>query len=127
MEEGRRRRIILVIKTEYVLVQCIALNSKKAQAPQVDRKSSADGEGSLPGGRILKWPNLKVFSFEELKSATKNFKSDTLLGEGGFGTVYMGWLDEKTLAPARAGSGMVVAIKKFNPAGLQGFEEWQVT
>ncbi|TKY58364.1 serine/threonine-protein kinase Cx32 [Spatholobus suberectus] len=87
---------------------------------------SADGEESLPlpspGGQIRKWPNLKVFSFEELKSATKNFRSDTLVGGGDFGTVYKGWLDGKTLAPARAGSGMVVAIKKLNRKACKGFK-----
>lgn len=86
-------------------------------------------EGSLPfpspNGQILERPNLKVFSFIELKSATKSFKSDTLLGEGGFGKVYKGWLDEKTLSPAKAGSGMVVAIKKLNSESTQGFQEWQ--
>ncbi|KAK7250766.1 hypothetical protein RIF29_33427 [Crotalaria pallida] len=71
-------------------------------------------------------PNLKVFSFGDLKSATKSFKSDTLLGQGGFGKVYKGWLDEKTLNPAKSGTGMVVAIKKLNKEGMQGFQEWQV-
>jgi len=67
-----------------------------------------------------------VFSFEELKSATGNFRSDRLIGEGGFGRVYKGWLDENNLIPAKPGSGVVVAIKMFNPEGLQGFSQWQV-
>jgi serine/threonine protein kinase len=61
-----------------------------------------------------------------LKRATKNFKSDTLLGEGGFGKVYKGWIDQKTYAPSKSGSGMVVAIKKLNSGSMQGLEEWQV-
>ncbi|ESW28229.1 hypothetical protein PHAVU_003G269700 [Phaseolus vulgaris] len=90
---------------------------------------SIDGEGSLPfcspDGQILERPNLKEFSFVDLKSAAKSFKGDTLLGEGGFGRVYKGWLDEKTLAPAKPGFGMVVAIKKLNPESTQGFQEWK--
>ena len=62
-----------------------------------------------------------------LKAATKSFKSDALLGEGGFGKVYKGWLDEKTLAPTKAGSGIMVAIKKLNPESMQGLREWQVS
>lgn len=71
-------------------------------------------------------PNLRIFTFAELRSATRNFKPDSVLGEGGFGTVFKGWLDEKTLAPAKSGAGMVVAVKKLNPESMQGFEEWQV-
>lgn len=79
-----------------------------------------------PDGQILENPNLKVFTFADLKAATRNFKPDTLLGEGGFGKVYKGWLDEKTLSPSKAGSGIVVAIKKLNSESVQGFQEWQV-
>ena len=70
--------------------------------------------------------SLKEFSFAELKAATKGFKSDTLLGEGGFGKVYKGWLHEKTLTPTKAGSGIMVAIKRLNPESKQGLREWQV-
>ncbi|TKY58362.1 serine/threonine-protein kinase Cx32 [Spatholobus suberectus] len=98
----------------------------KSQFSEIASGSIEGGEGSLPDGQILKWPNLKVFSFRELKSATKSFRFDTLLGEGSFGRVYKGWLNEKTLTPAKAGSGMVVAIKKMHLDGLQGFEEWQI-
>lgn len=84
-----------------------------------------EGEGG-PDGQILETPNLKVFTFAELKTATKNFKGDTLLGEGGFGRVYKGWVDEKSLTPSKIGTGMIVAIKKLNHESVQGFEEWQV-
>lgn len=77
-------------------------------------------------GEILSSPNLKAFSFGDLKSASKNFRSDSLLGEGGFGYVFKGWIDEQTLAPSKPGSGMVVAIKKLKPEGFQGHKEWLV-
>nr|BAK05598.1 predicted protein [Hordeum vulgare subsp. vulgare] len=78
-----------------------------------------------PEGRILEAPNLRIFTFAELRAATRNFKPDTLLGEGGFGQVYKGWVDEKTMNPARSGTGMVIAVKKLNQESLQGLEEWQ--
>ncbi|KAL1180021.1 hypothetical protein V6Z11_A03G200400 [Gossypium hirsutum] len=46
-----------------------------------------------------------------------------VLGEGGFGKVFKGWLDEKT--PGKSGSGTLIAVKKLNSESLQGFEEWQ--
>ncbi|KAJ6919150.1 hypothetical protein NC651_013186 [Populus alba x Populus x berolinensis] len=76
-------------------------------------------------GQILESSNLEEFTFADLKRAAKNFKSDTLLGEGGFGKVYKGWIDQKTYAPSKSGSGMVVAIKKLNSGSMQGLAEWQ--
>ncbi|XP_022642176.1 PTI1-like tyrosine-protein kinase At3g15890 isoform X2 [Vigna radiata var. radiata] len=39
-------------------------------------------------------PAWRVFSLEELKSATNNFKRDNMRGEGGFGSVYWGQLSD---------------------------------
>lgn len=78
-----------------------------------------------PHGQILESPNLRIFTFSELRSATRNFKPETVLGEGGFGKVFKGWVDEKTLNPAKSGLGMVVAVKKLNSESMQGLEEWQ--
>lgn len=77
-------------------------------------------------GEILSSSNLKPFSFNELKSATRNFRPDSLLGEGGFGYVFKGWIDENTWAAARPGSGMVVAVKKLKLEASQGHKEWLV-
>lgn len=85
-----------------------------------------DDDNQSTDGQILETSNLRVFSFADMKSATKNFKSDQILGEGGFGRVFKGWVDEKTLQPSRASTGMMVAVKKLNPESMQGFQEWQV-
>ncbi|XP_060197237.1 probable serine/threonine-protein kinase PBL4 isoform X2 [Lycium barbarum] len=68
--------------------------------------------------------NLKSFTFNDLKHATRNFRADSLLGEGGFGYVFKGWIDENTFAPCKPGSGMVVAVKKLKPESFQGHREW---
>ncbi|CAN4112628.1 unnamed protein product [Withania somnifera] len=87
--------------------------------------SAASGvDDVFPNGQIVALPNLRTFSFTELKAATRNFKSDTVLGEGGFGKVYKGWLDERPSSRNTA-SGTVVAVKKLNSESLQGLEEWQ--
>ncbi|KAJ4970726.1 hypothetical protein NE237_003825 [Protea cynaroides] len=68
--------------------------------------------------------SVKPFSFNDLKSATKNFRSESLLGEGGFGFVFKGWIDESTLTPTKPGTGIVVAIKKLKMESYQGHKEW---
>jgi hypothetical protein len=88
--------------------------------------SVGGGGGEPESGTILEAPDLRVFTFAELKAATRNFKPDSLLGEGGFGQVYKGWVDEKTMNPVRSGTGMVIAVKKLNQESLQGLQEWQV-
>ena len=76
---------------------------------------------------ILESANVKAFTFNELRTATRNFRPDSVLGEGGFGSVFKGWIDEKTHAPTRPGTGMVIAVKKLNQEGFQGHKEWLVS
>ncbi|XP_052880403.1 probable serine/threonine-protein kinase PBL5 isoform X2 [Gossypium arboreum] len=57
------------------------------------------------------------FTFEELATATGNFRSDCFLGEGGFGKVYKGFLDK---------TNQVVAIKQLDRNGAQGIREFVV-
>ncbi|KAK2978710.1 hypothetical protein RJ640_026928 [Escallonia rubra] len=61
---------------------------------------------------------LRVFSFSELKAATKSFR--TVLGEGGFGRVYKGLLVEKENR-----NGNEIAIKRLSSGSMQGLKEWQ--
>lgn len=75
-------------------------------------------------GEILQSSNLKCFSYNDLRVATRNFRPDSVLGEGGFGCVYKGWIDEHTFAPAKPSSGVLVAVKRLNEEGLQGHKEW---
>ncbi|KAH7421236.1 hypothetical protein KP509_13G047400 [Ceratopteris richardii] len=68
--------------------------------------------------------SLRPFSFNELKTATRNFRPDSVVGEGGFGCVFKGWIDENTYKPARPGTGLTIAVKKLNKQGPQGHREW---
>ncbi|KAJ0256980.1 Serine-threonine/tyrosine-protein kinase [Hirschfeldia incana] len=75
-------------------------------------------------GEMLSSPNLKAFSYNELKNATRSFRPDSMIGEGDFGCVFKGWIDETTLNASRPGSGIAVAIKKLKPDGFLGPREW---
>ncbi|KAK6138277.1 hypothetical protein DH2020_027968 [Rehmannia glutinosa] len=63
--------------------------------------------------------NLKSFTSNDLKNATKNFSSDNLIGEGGFGYVFKGWINETTLSSSKPGTGTVVAVKKLKAQSFQ--------
>ncbi|GKU86087.1 hypothetical protein SLEP1_g659 [Rubroshorea leprosula] len=59
----------------------------------------------------------QTFTFRELATATKNFRQECLIGEGGFGRVYKGILET---------TGQVVAVKQLDRNGLQGNREFLV-
>ncbi|CAM8977289.1 unnamed protein product [Rhodiola kirilowii] len=56
------------------------------------------------------------FTFDEIRTATANFDSNFIIGAGGFGNVYRGYIDQGTIA---------VAIKRLNPSSKQGAHEFQ--
>ncbi|RDX99776.1 Serine/threonine-protein kinase PBS1, partial [Mucuna pruriens] len=59
----------------------------------------------------------QIFTFRELAAATKNFRPQSFLGEGGFGRVYKGRLET---------TAQVVAVKQLDRNGLQGNREFLV-
>ncbi|XAR51757.1 Non-specific serine/threonine protein kinase [Bertholletia excelsa] len=97
-------------------------------APVVSSSSTSNPESTPSTPYIseeLKFSSqLRKFSFSELKSATRNFKPESLLGEGGFGCVFKGWVNESGTTPVRPGAGLAVAVKTLNHDGLQGHKEW---
>ncbi|XP_049371852.1 probable LRR receptor-like serine/threonine-protein kinase At5g45780 isoform X3 [Solanum verrucosum] len=59
--------------------------------------------------------HLKRFSFRELQIATGNFSSKNILGQGGFGVVYKGYLPNRT----------VVAVKRLRDPSFTGEVQFQ--
>ncbi|XP_076951257.1 putative serine/threonine-protein kinase PIX13 [Bidens hawaiensis] len=110
----------------------IPASYEKNKEPMMEKDPSGNGGGTdtavlpplPPIGKIVS-RNLKIYTFSELRSATRNFRPDTVLGEGGFGRVFKGWVDGETYAPSKVGIGIAVAVKKSNPDSLQGWKEWQ--
>ncbi|OIV93982.1 hypothetical protein TanjilG_05685 [Lupinus angustifolius] len=67
------------------------------------------------------YSNVDIFSYEELRLATKHFRPDLILGEGGFGVVYKGVIDDSVRSGYKS---IQVAIKELNREGFQGDREW---
>ncbi|XP_059628329.1 serine/threonine-protein kinase PCRK1-like [Cornus florida] len=64
--------------------------------------------------------NLRVFTYAELKTATKNFSRSLMLGEGGFGGVYKGVIRDIEDSNKK----IEIAVKQLSRRGLQGHKEW---
>ncbi|OEL29887.1 hypothetical protein BAE44_0009094 [Dichanthelium oligosanthes] len=89
-------------------------------SPRTAAKSAPGSrkEDSVPvrrGGNTAHGP-AQIFTFRELAIATKNFRKDCLLGEGGFGRVYKGRME----------NGQVIAVKQLDRNGFQGNREFLV-
>lgn len=65
--------------------------------------------------------NLQVFTLKELKVITQNLSKSNFLGEGGFGPVYKGFIDDKLRPGLEA---QPVAVKVLDLDGEQGHREW---
>ncbi|CDP04034.1 unnamed protein product [Coffea canephora] len=88
-----------------VTLLILRLHMKKKQAVSRRRHSSKTS---------IKIDGVKEFTYEEMVSATKNFDSSCVVGQGGYGKVYKGILADET----------VVAIKRAQEGSLQGEKEF---
>ncbi|KAJ9152552.1 hypothetical protein P3X46_026108 [Hevea brasiliensis] len=116
------------ITTQYV--QSKSTDEKSTDQPVVPVMSftTSNGESTSSTPKFseeLKLASqLRKFTFNDLKLATRNFRPESLLGEGGFGCVFKGWVEENGTAPVKPGTGLTVAVKTLNHDGLQGHKEW---
>ncbi|KAK8988175.1 hypothetical protein V6N11_065771 [Hibiscus sabdariffa] len=90
------------------------VNSDKSKSRST---SDSKKEPAVPKDGPMANIAAQTFTFRELATATKNFRPECLLGEGGFGHVYKGLLDS---------TGQVVAVKQLDRNGLQGNREFLV-
>jgi hypothetical protein len=107
-----------------VLVACCLYRAKSWPSHTSDTGSSdpsaqvdwAKGpEAPLVGGggpeTVPEIRTARIFSIEELETATKKFSESNLIGEGGFGFVYKGLLEDGTIVAIKRRSG--VASEEF--------------
>ncbi|KAI4323850.1 hypothetical protein L6164_023425 [Bauhinia variegata] len=85
-------------------------NSKCKRISLVPSKSSKTHGSSLPSDLC------RYFQLDEIRTATNNFDDVFVVGIGGFGKVYKGYIDEGTTP---------VAIKRLKPGSQQGIQEFE--
>ncbi|KAH0982049.1 hypothetical protein GBA52_009226 [Prunus armeniaca] len=110
---------ILLISIIAVLILCLCTfrqeKTKESNIETAPEKQSSvetvSAVGSLPHPS-----STRFLAFEELKQATNNFETASILGEGGFGRVFKGVLSD----------GTAVAIKRLTNGGQQGDKEFLV-
>ncbi|GAB2214101.1 hypothetical protein Droror1_Dr00018437 [Drosera rotundifolia] len=116
------------ISTHYAESKCPIEARDQPAAVIVSSTTTSNAESSTSTSKLeeeLKVASrLRKFTFNELKLATRNFRPESLLGEGGFGCVFKGWIEENGTAPVKPGTGLTVAVKTLNHDGLQGHKEW---
>ncbi|WZZ28607.1 hypothetical protein YC2023_012008 [Brassica napus] len=92
---------LLVKKLTYILVD-------SSRRRYISEEIAKLGKGNI---------SAHIFTFRELRVATKNFNPENQLGEGGFGRVYKGHIE----TPEK-----VVAVKQLDRNGYQGNREFLV-
>ncbi|KAK7266356.1 hypothetical protein RIF29_19000 [Crotalaria pallida] len=93
---------------------------KSISSTNSQSESESESPRSIDLSEELKaYPHLRRFSYNQLKLATGNFKAVNRLGEGGFGTVFKGLINQEGSTKR-----MPVAVKTLNHEGFQGHNEW---
>ncbi|XP_034911848.1 receptor-like serine/threonine-protein kinase ALE2 [Populus alba] len=107
--------VIIAIVSMLVICLCVFREGKPKASPKETVKprtiDPVPAAGSLPHPS-----STRFLAYEELKEATNNFESASILGEGGFGRVFKGVLSD----------GTAVAIKRLTSGGQQGGKEFLV-
>nr|CAB3495842.1 unnamed protein product [Digitaria exilis]CAB3500724.1 unnamed protein product [Digitaria exilis] len=95
--------------------------SSLANSPASSITTPTSGSKDAAAGEMAGPLQLHAFGLGELRGVTHDFSASFLLGEGGFGAVYKGFVD----AGMRPGlDPQPVAVKQLNAGGFQGHREW---
>jgi len=92
------------------ILLCLVFGCTRKGRFAIANATDEDMEGKFRNGA-----GPKGFSYDVLAAATSNFSDDRKLGEGGFGSVYRGFLDQLDL---------YVAIKRVSRSSSQGRKEY---
>lgn len=80
----------------YIVGNHRMIASEVIRSKPAAKKPSADATNDNDATKDVGHNNIaaQTFTFRELATATRNFRQECLLGEGGFGRVYKGKIDK---------------------------------
>ncbi|KAK1391731.1 Receptor-like serine/threonine-protein kinase [Heracleum sosnowskyi] len=116
-KKGRSKVRIIIIPILLTVIAmlgaCLWVIRKKRKCREGIRRHYFDENWGIGNGD--EDVELPFFDFSTLANATNGFSTNSKLGEGGFGPVYKGMLDE----------GKEVAVKRLSKNSRQGLEEFK--
>ncbi|KAK2403468.1 proline-rich receptor protein kinase PERK3 [Trifolium repens] len=102
---------ILIISIICVLILCLFTLRPKTKTPHIEiEKPRIEHAISFVVGSISHPTSTRFISYEDLREATNNFEPASILGEGDFGRVFKGVLND----------GTAVAIKRLTSGRAAG-------
>ncbi|KAF3560717.1 hypothetical protein DY000_02017431, partial [Brassica cretica] len=111
---------------------CFGTESPKEQSPREEETHVKEAQ-KLPSNpkevedlrRDSATNPLIAFTYDELKNITGNFRQDRVLGGGGFGSVYKGFIKEESGDQEEVPKPLPVAVKVHDgDNSFQGHREW---
>ncbi|KAK2643281.1 hypothetical protein Ddye_025044 [Dipteronia dyeriana] len=130
--------VVVGVVSSFVTVSVVFLFIRRRRISKVNEYSGSHSAGKSWWGRFSSFTTTtkstksngsslpsdlcRHFSLSEMKAATNNFDKVFIIGVGGFGNVYKGFIS----GASRSGSGTSeVAIKRLNPGSQQGAHEFK--
>ncbi|KAI7729972.1 hypothetical protein M8C21_008136 [Ambrosia artemisiifolia] len=116
-QEGSNIKIILVVIIPGVLLIGLIIATWLCYAWRKQNPTKPAGGGKILNASKIQEEDMEqpIFSFSTITNATANFSPDNKLGEGGFGPVYKGMLEE----------GQEIAVKRLSKNSSQGHDEFK--
>ncbi|XP_058756966.1 G-type lectin S-receptor-like serine/threonine-protein kinase At1g11300 [Vicia villosa] len=128
-DKGHKRTIIIAVSVSigviiivayFIWIKALKPERKKKHHRifhfhKIEKPEEHSSENVIGELSQAKLQELLLFNFEKLATATNNFHSSNKLGQGGFGPVYKGILQD---------DGKEIAVKRLSRSSGQGLEEF---
>ncbi|GAU20779.1 hypothetical protein TSUD_84970 [Trifolium subterraneum] len=104
-----------VVSIVLLFLSCVYCMWRRKRKDEMMRQLNQDSSEEENDAQSNTHPNLPLFSFKTIMTATRNCGHENKLGQGGFGSVYKGCLV----------NGQVIAVKRLSRDSGQGKEEFK--